>query len=90
MSNGQTELPGTRMSSYGPFAASHLQQKAGSLKISDLRVANSAFNELKQVVPKLFYRSPSSDPSAYYLFFSDAAQGKQTYGQTGLYLGDTA
>ncbi len=65
------------------FAASHLQQKTGNLNVSDLRVANSTFNELRQVVPKLLYRSPEGIKSAKYLAFSDAAQGKQPYGQTG-------
>ncbi len=63
-------------------AASHLQQSTGNLRIAD----HSAFNEIRQVVPKLLYRSPASISSATYLVFSDAAQDKLPYGQTGLYL----
>ncbi len=65
------------------FAARHLQQSTGNLRVADLRVANSAFNETRQVVPKLLYRSPASISSATYLAFYDAAQGKLPYGQTG-------
>ncbi len=64
------------------FAASHLQQITGNLRVADIRVANSAFKEIRQVVPKLLYRSPVSISSATYLTFSDAAQGKLPYGQT--------
>ncbi len=42
--------------------------------IDDLRVAKYAFNEIRQVVPKLLSRSPASISSANYLAFSDAAQ----------------
>ncbi len=44
----RAELPGTLMSSYG-----RLRCKPSTAEDWDLRLANSAFNELKQVVAKL-------------------------------------
>ncbi len=66
----------------GAFVASHLKNSTGNLRIADLRVANSAFNDIRQVVPRLLYRSPASISSAPYLAFSYAAQVKQPCGQT--------
>ena len=65
------------------FAASYLQQKISDLKVSHLREANSVLKEIQQVEPKLLFLSPSSYENARYIGFSDAAQGKTSYGQTG-------
>ncbi len=65
------------------FVASHLQQLTGNLKVEDLKTANKAFGEIRQLSPKLLYRSVPANPSVMYVSFSDASQGKQSYGQTG-------
>ncbi len=65
------------------FAARHLQQTTVKLRIADLRVSNSAINEIRPFVPKLLDRSPASISSATYLAFSDDLQGNLPYGQTG-------
>ena len=65
------------------FAASYLQQKISNLKVLHLKEANSALKEVQQIEPKLLFKSPDNHENPKYIGFSDAAQGKTSYGQTG-------
>ena len=65
------------------FAAIHLQQAVGRLKVSNLVVANQLLSELKTLAPTLTFKSPKSLEIPCYLAFSDSSQGTSSYGQTG-------
>ena len=66
------------------FVASFLQQQLGNLKVKDLMAANASLHLIRSVKPVLPFRKPSSlDLFSPYLAFSDASQGKTSYGQTG-------
>ncbi len=65
------------------FVASHYQQRIGRLTVADIRELNSALKEVQNLQPCLLYLAPSPEFKARYLAFSDASQGKYSYGQTG-------
>ncbi len=65
------------------FVASHLQQLTGNLSVEDLKTANKACGEVRQLSPKILYRAVRLSSPTRYIAFSDASQGKQSYGQTG-------
>ena len=65
------------------FMASHLQQCVGRLTVAHLCTANKCLQEIKSLRPMLLYKKPTSLESPTYLSFSDASQGKTSYGQTG-------
>ncbi len=65
------------------FVANHLQQLIGYLKVLELKTANAALSEVRQLTPKLLFCAVPSSASAKYLAISYASQGKQSYGQTG-------
>ena len=65
------------------FAASYLQQEISNLKVSHLKEANSTLKEVQQIEPKLLFKSPNDYENPKFIGFSDAAQGKTSYGQTG-------
>lgn len=69
------------------FVASHLQQLIGRLTVAHLVTANKALMEVKSLSPKILFRTPSLLASPTYLAFSDASQGKSSYGQTGFISG---
>ena len=80
---GKTNFLGHGCLPMASFVASHLQQLTSALKVEDLKTANKAFNEIRNLSPKLLYKAIPENHSAHYVAFSDAAQGKQSYGQTG-------
>ena len=66
------------------YVASHLQPCGSDLRIDHLVLANKCLAELRHLKPDLLYPAVhdiSCDAS--YLAFSDASQGKYSYGQTG-------
>ena len=65
------------------FAASHLQRSVCNLTVAHLVTANNLLDEIKTLVPRITFRRPSSIENPTYLAFSDASQGKTSYGQTG-------
>ena len=65
------------------FIASHLQQCMGKLTVSHLCTANKCLHEMRSLTPALLYVKPQSITNPSYLGFSDASQGKTSYGQTG-------
>ena len=73
------------------YVASLLQQWTSELKIRDIIDANKALQELRKLKPSLLYRSSSiqelSDPSSSLMPFTDASQGKKSYGQTEYLVG---
>ena len=48
-----------------------------------LKEANAVLHEVRQIEPKIYYNSPSHFEHSRYIGFSDAAQGKSSYAQTG-------
>lgn len=71
------------------FGPSYLQQKIGNLKVSHLRESNAVLNEVRKLPTKITFLSPGSYEQPRYLGFSDAAQQKSSYGQTGYISGIT-
>ena len=80
---GSLNFLGHRILSQAAFATSHLQQSVGRLKASNLVVSNQLLSELQTLAPTLTFKSPKSLEQPCYLAFSDASQGKSSYGQTG-------
>ncbi len=81
--SGKTNFLGQGCLLVASFVASNLQQLTGNLIVEDLKTANKAFREVRQLSPKILYRAvPVSSPTRY-ITFSDASQWKQFYGQTG-------
>jgi len=65
------------------FAASHLQQLVGHLRVADLENANKSIADIEALDPCTLYQWPRNLDEPSYLAFSDAIQGKTAYGQTG-------
>lgn len=66
------------------FAASYLQQRISKLRVWDLLLANQVLREVRSLTTVIHYaRLPSLYLLPRYLAFSDASQGKTSYGQTG-------
>ena len=65
------------------YVASHLQQSVSRLTVAHLCIANKCLAEIKSMTPELFYEAPIEFHNPSYLAFSDASQGKTSYGQTG-------
>ena len=65
------------------FIASHLQQSLGHLTVGYLCTANKCLQEMRSLRPMLKYVQPTSIQSPTFVGFSDASQGKTSYGQTG-------
>jgi len=51
--------------------------------VSDLKEANTVLQEVRALKPLIEYKSPTASYEAKYLAFSDGAQGKGSYGQSG-------
>ncbi len=64
------------------LVASHLQRLTGGIRVSDLKAANAAFNDLRPPTVKILYRAPKEPLAAKHLTFSDASQGKQSFSKT--------
>ena len=69
------------------FAASHLQQFSGKLTVAHLSIANKVLSEIKELNLVINFATPKLLDSPTYLAFSDASQGKTSYGQTGFIAG---
>ena len=65
------------------FIASHLQQSVSRLTVAHLCTANKCLEEIKSLHPEILYATPEQFDNPSYLAFSDASQGKTSYGQTG-------
>lgn len=67
------------------FVASYYQQRVSQLTVADLRELNSALTEVQNLHPILLFPVPPLSFKAKYLAFSDASQGRYSYGQNWIY-----
>ena len=73
------------------YISSKLQEYTGDLRIKHMCEANQLLRSISNLEPTIFYKSPQNPTSnlsnSSVLTFSDASQGKTTYGQTGYVTG---
>lgn len=78
--NWFVELLGHGVLRQAAFFASHFQKDVGNLMVSNLVTANMFLIELKALSPEIAYVSPKQLANTSYHTFSDASQGKSSYG----------